>query len=921
MRSDWLERLIVFGRALWVALCQSTGRLTLWLSCHGVLLPWTSWAESKVSQQTLDRYRRRALVSKLKAQRYRIHRGPYFLRFLFDSFSAFLRFLQFPVTLFLKILFATIVCLLPFGIFFAVRVYLPVTERMARLEPIIDPKLIHSFQAVIPEVIRIKNEDVFSSRYSRKENDFAGSYSSIQTFDERSSESLLIQGHETAHKEIRRGWLLEPGKDLLLRFVPQNKNKTVRIRFRPIPVSGQSAQCKFQIMSDLGKILFATTFDTLSASRNILLKSPLTRTLQEKLMPDFATIRSSLSSQVATLLLHAGDTNLRFRMEHLDSEHTEGSCSTLLHGVEWTEEIWKKSEVNEKKSMIFLLFDSMNADVASDVKVMPWLSDFLKSPQTMNFSQHYAVDVRQNQSFKSLLVSSDAGEDHSGKYKWQMIEKLRAQGYRIIVAGSFDEEFANKVTFTPDLTIKIENETYEPRLVLSQMFNVIAQEGSTPFLLILRMKGASGPWRPTFADINFRQLFLGGGLRGLMDLLIFSHLKTLDRELSYHFNALEKVEIHKTTDLMISAERGFDLGLNLAQREQAKPTFTNDLLINQDTLRVPLGVRFADYSEEGLPNFLKSRNILTSHNDLVRTLWEGFGIRDLSFSIDSRRLWNRKNLSLENRIRSGLGFQETDFVMRLIPLRSQIQEGVLFAEPDSAGSFVKYVSQSLPMRINVPNAHGWWDDVTLNLPAGEQFRQISKRGQKEDSVIRVNSRYVREARRVIRQERRFPLRLRITAHEKQKLDLLIEEKSSGASTLLPALRDNVKVISTKSDLHTYIHHLSGQLEKDEFFDLRGSGNSFRILENNGDGAIVACPEAFIFSPTALSSALNQKTVCLLESPSFERLAQFKESGRKALSFWLVEDENQICRLQKDSGKENEDYAECLETAPHSERRG
>jgi hypothetical protein len=106
----------------------------------------------------------------------------------------------------------------------------------------------------------------------------------------------------------------------------------------------------------------------------------------------------------------------------------------------------------------------------------------------------------------------------------------------------------------------------------------------------------------------------------------------------------------------------------------------------------------------------------------------------------------------------------------------------------------------------------------------------------------------------------------------------------------------------------------------ESFDINGSGNSFRVVENRGEGALVACPEALVFSAEALNSALTQKTVCLLETPEEERLAQLRKSGRKSISFWLVEDENQICKLQEDSGSEAEDYSECLEAAPHEPGR-
>jgi hypothetical protein len=110
------------------------------------------------------------------------------------------------------------------------------------------------------------------------------------------------------------------------------------------------------------------------------------------------------------------------------------------------------------------------------------------------------------------------------------------------------------------------------------------------------------------------------------------------------------------------------------------------------------------------------------------------------------------------------------------------------------------------------------------------------------------------------------------------------------------------------------------LNAGEFFDLKGGGNAFRIVEHLGEGVLVACPEAFVFSLEGLSSALTQKTVCLLEKPERERLENIKSSGKKAISFWLVEDENQICKLQDDSKGDSEDYSDCLESAPHDDRR-
>lgn len=925
MQKKWIKISEVFLRAMRAAISQALGRLTLWLYCHGVNLPWTAWAEHSVSSPTLERYRRRALVSQLRSQRFRIARGPFFLRSSLDIFFVFIRYMQFPTFLAIKVSAALCICLLPFVLFFSIRIYLPVEKRIARIQPHLNLQVVHSSEAIVPRAVVLSNpENVHkgnSSALQLRENSFF----SFRMLDASTSEGILTQGEGSAHEESRRGWRLSPASELLFKFVPQSEQRVLRLRFRPIPNRQQSAQCKLQIMTDVGKVLFATTFDSRIASRHLLLKSPLTRNLQEKLMPDFAMNRATLSSSPMSLSMSAGEQNIRFRIERMDDQNDSEACSALLHGFEWVGGRKMSSNSSSKRSLMFMIFNSLNADVAGDPKLMPWFSKFLSAPDTLQFTQHHAVDVRQGESFKTLLgIGSDLGSsgtaDVANAENFHLIEKLRSRGYRVIVLGSVDSVSQQIESFIPDVTIKIDNTTYEPRLALAQMFNVLAEEGSSPLLVVVRLKGMSAPWRPYFSDLNLRDLFLGGDSRGVMDAMIYSHLKTLDRELSYHFTELEKLGLFKKMDLVVSAERGFDLGANLTNQEQAKPTFSPELLLNEETLRVPLGVSLADVPSDGLPLHLKNQNVISSHNDLFRSLWEGLGISDAKFPSESKRLWKRNDLMSSRYGRQGLGFKETEFVMRMIPVRSKIQEGVLFADPDSAGGFLKYVSQPLPSRIYAPDAYGWPEKLSLNFRSGEQFRQVSRRGQKEEVILRVNSRFVREARRVIRQERRFPLRLRITADSEQRLDLTFEEKSQGQSSLLPVLRQGLSITSTKTDPQTFVHRIVGMVSQGESFDLNGSGNSFRVVENRGEGALVACPEALVFSAEALNSALTQKTVCMLETPEEERLAQLKKSGRKSISFWLVEDENQICKLQENSGSEAEDYSECLEAAPHEPGR-
>ncbi|MEN9528262.1 MAG: Sulfatase [Pseudomonadota bacterium] len=920
MQRKLRETTGVFVRALIEALKQSLGRMTLWLSCHGVVLPWSAWAETCVSNSTLERYRRRALVAQLRVQRYRISRGPYFLRSFLDSVLTFVRFMQFPSFVFIKVSLALFACLLPFLIFFAVRVYLPVSQRIPRLESTVNINELNSMEAVVPKVVRLQDASITKTTETASSALHEDSFFYFKPLDLLSGEGVLIQGKGSAHEEFRRGWRLSQAEELSVVLPAQRDPRNLNLRFRPVPESERPAQCKLQIMNGARQILFATSFDTLLASRFSLLKTPLARGLQEKLMPDFAMNRARLVSDPVSVPMGPGESQLYFRMERIDKGQDNATCAALLHNFEWSGNKITTSAAASRKSLLMLFFQAMNADVAANSKIMPWFSSFLKSASTLQYTQHHAVDVRNDESFKALVGLSGLTDSSLQNDNSNYVEKLRNKGYRIVFVGDFDtpESYFSRVV--PDVAVRIANETYDARLTLSQAMHLLSEEGSAPIFLLVRLRGMSAPWRPFFSDLNLKEVFFGGDARGVMDAVVFSHLRTLDSELGQTFREIEQRGILKKFDFIATAERGFDLGYNRIFSDPSKPTFSSDLLLNQETLRVPLGIRLADVAPDGLPFHLKNQNGMSSHNDLTRSLWEGLGVIDAKYPAEARRLWGRNDALLTRRSRYSTEFRETDVVVRMLPVRSKLQEGVLFTDPDSAGGFLKYVAQPLPSRIHAPDAYGWPEKNALDFQAGEQFRHVSRRGQKEEVIFRVNSKFVREARRVIRKERNFPLRLRLTAHATQNVDFVFEQKISGDVAFVPVLSSGLKLNSTRIDSQTIHHRLSGQLKEGEFFDLKGGGNTFRILEHRGEGVLVACPEAFLFSLQGLSAALAQKTVCLLENPEKERLENIKNSGKKAISFWLVEDENQICKLQDDNKGSTEDYSECLESAPHSEGR-
>jgi len=903
-------------RALFAAAEQSMGRFTLWMACHGISLPWGEWAQTVVSTQTLERYRRRALVAQLKVQRYRIGRGPFFLRGALDALYSFIRWLQFPTLLSAKFMAAFFVCTLPLLVFFAVRVYLPVPQRITKMQSALNMRAVFSAEAVVPSVLKLaENPNTSALQTTGTAHSPTDLFFDFRTLDPHSAEGVLLQGQGSAHEEMRRGWKLSAEADLLFKFPLQTSQRVLRLRYRPIPSELAEVECKLQVMSDVGQIIFATSFDTKTAGKNRLLKSPLTRHLQERLMPEFAMRQSDLVSSPLALTLPAGETFLRFRVERLAGSGDANACAVLLHGFEWSfPQADSRPMLTNKRPTLLMLFNSLNADVASDVKVMPWLSEFLRRPGTFQFTQHHTLDTRERESFKTLIGLQNSILGSANQKENQLIERLRAQGYRVVLLGHLDaQELLQSVT--PDVTIRVSNETYEPRLVLSQLMKVIEEESSAPIFLIVRLNGMHAPWRPTISEFAFKDLLFGGIQRGLMDAVLFSHLRTLDRELEWHFGELFRSEIFSKMDFIVTAERGFDLGLNLSRSDVSKPTFKEDLLINEESLRVPLGIAFANSSGNGRGESLIATSVVSSHIDLARSLWENFGISDVKFPVESRRLWQKSTVVSLRPTTASFSLSDSDVSTRSLPVRSLLQEGVLFTDSDSAGGFLKYTSQPLPARIRVTDAYGWPVQHSLLLPAGEQFRQVSKRGQREDVIGRVNSRFVRESRRVIRQGRRFPLRLRFKFHDETPVDLTFAETATADSKFTASLPAELKLMSKRSDAATLIHRIVGTAKAEQIVDLKGGVNSFRFTESQGKAVLVACPEAYAFTPQAITNAIGQKSVCLLEPPEHERVQRLRENGRKIVSLWLVEDENQICKEQVEDEREEGEFADCNEASP------
>lgn len=888
-RSDSFKLL----SALLMAVQQSLGRFILWASVHGVDLPWLAWAERAVLPSTLDRYRRRAMISQLRAQRYRIARGPYFLRSRLEKTAELFRLIQFPVLLSAKVLLALLICIAPFFVFFVVRIYLPVEQRIAVNHVAFDSKLFSSARAVQPTV--------FSSQ--------AGSPSAYppetphQKFDaqiEREADWIadeevdLLQGQGSAHAEIRRGWIINSTVEKIFQFRRFGEPLNLRFRYRPIPTDDAQLECALRVSRPTGEILYAGTFNASSLSRQVLVRSPLTRGLQEKLLPEFARNRVTAASHQVSVGFAAGDTRLKIRIETLGGRRESGACQALVYGFEVSGSRRIEREVNDSRSLLLISFDSLHADLALNEALMPWLSGFLTSPRTMHFAQHHALDVRKGQSLRTLLGLTEGGAPQTELVKQASnISKLRQNGYRVVLVGNFKrvDDFLREVQ--PDVVVRIENETYEPSLVLSELRALLDEEGSTPLLVLMRLNGMNAPWRPFASDISFGTSAFQGSVRSASDSLIRSHLKSLDKILAKNLSTLESQGLFEKMDLAITAERGFDLGLNRTT-QRAHPTRSAELLLNQETLRVPLGVALAKSTERELHHLLKTQYYLTTHHDLARTLWENFGVFDMKFAPHTVRIWKKDDFYSSTRSSLRFSARKTEDEMRRLAIKSKVQEGVIFSEPGAVGGFLKYVSQSHPTRVTVPKVSGWKGSIAVDVDAGERFFQVSQRGRREEVVNRVNSQFLREARRILRQERKLPLRFIFTANAEQRVDLKLEERSAEVSQMKILLPDSLSLNTEQLSQSVIEHHITGVAREGDVFELRGGASQLRLATNDGEGLLVACPEAFHFTFEAINEALMQKVLCLLDAPIQERLDSFRVLNKKTLSFWLAEDEQQTC---------------------------
>ncbi|NBW81927.1 hypothetical protein EBR21_09250, partial [bacterium] len=375
MKNDVVKKAALLKDAIAVGAQQALGRFVLWLGCHGMILPWYTWAESSVSSQTLDRYRRRAMVARLRVQRFKITRGPFFLRGILDQLFVFIRFMQFPVLLTAKVLGALALCLLPLAVFFLIRVYLPVPQRMARLQSSLNINLVDKADVVRPRVLRL--DSVQSQREAETIDHSREGFFEFRPLDNRTGEGLLIQGRGGAHEEIFRGWRLNPGRDLLVALPPDFDSKTIRLKYKAIPGAFESGLCKIDVTTDVGEYVFASTFDSQPIVGNRFLKTPLTRRLQEKLMPDLAQYQAALPNNSMSLNLTSGKQILRFSLKRLD-EGEKRACDAFLYGFEKPRSIDVKART-AKRDLLLLLFRSLNSDLAMDDKIMPWLSSVLRS--------------------------------------------------------------------------------------------------------------------------------------------------------------------------------------------------------------------------------------------------------------------------------------------------------------------------------------------------------------------------------------------------------------------------------------------------------------------------------------------------------------------------------------------------------------
>lgn len=913
MRKTLFKDVALLKDAIAVGAQQALGRFILWLGCHGVILPWYSWAESSVSSQTLDRYRRRAMVAKLRVQRFKITRGPFFLRGVLEQLFVFFRFMQFPVLLTTKFLGAFVICLLPLAIFFLIRVYLPVPQRMSRQQSSMNISLVDKADVVRPRILRL------DSVQSQVESDTIELYQDglfeFRPLDNRSGEGLLIQGRGGAHEEIFRGWRLNPGRDLLVALPSEVDTKNLRLKYKAIPTGFDSGLCKIDVTTDVGEFVFASTFDSSPAVRNRFLKTPLTRRLQEKLMPDLAQHQSVLSSSPISLNLPHGKHNFRFSLKRID-DGEKSACDVFLYGFEKPRAPENTARV-VKRNLLLLLFKSLNADLAVDDKVMPWLSSVLRSSRGVVFNQHHALDVRDNQSFNTLMGISESDAVGGRMADQNLFERARQNGYRTIVLGDLDtSELPTKMI--PDIMVRITNRTYQPRLVLTHLMRILEDESSSPAFVVVRLAGMQSPWWPVFADIDLNKMLFGGSQRGFMDTLLFAHSKSLDKELAWHFGELKRTGLFSKFDFVVTGEKGLDLGLQLPSQQSEKVTFTSDLLLNEDSLRVPL-VYIPSPSLSHKDDSLQVVQNVSTHFDLSRTIWETIGMTDAKFPLDARRLWRTSSpsQSRENLLTSSV--LDAGEQIKLLPIHSRIQEGVLFIDPNSSVGFLKYVSQAVPAQMITRSVQGWPGRQLVFFPAGEQFRQVSRKGAREEVLGRVNSRFIRESRRMIRMGRRFPLRFRFEFHSKMPIDLQIEESIVKESGLVGELPSGLKKESRRKDDKTILHRLHGAVEEGQILEIFGSLSQLRFLDIVGPAAFVACPEAFVFTAQALNAAVAQKSACLLENPDHQRIKKLKAQGQKLVSIWLVEDEKQICKEHSESeGSDN--YSDCSETQASQARR-
>ncbi|NBW80926.1 hypothetical protein EBR21_04150, partial [bacterium] len=444
-------------------------------------------------------------------------------------------------------------------------------------------------------------------------------------------------------------------------------------------------------------------------------------------------------------------------------------------------------------------------------------------------------------------------------------------------------------------------------------------EASSPAFVIVRLAGMQSPWWPVFADIDLNKMFLGGNQRGFMDMLLFAHSKSLDKELEWHFGELKRTGLFSKFDFIVSAEKGVDLGLQMPAQQSEKVTFTSDLLLNEDSLKVPLvyvpATSVSMQKDEALQVF---QNVST-HFDLSRTIWETIGMTDAKFPLDARRLWRTSSpsQSRENFLSSSV--MDTGEQIKLLPIHSRIQEGVLFIDPNSSSGFLKYVSQAVPAQMTTRSVQGWPGRQIVFFPAGEQFRQVSRKGAREEILGRVNSRFIRESRRMIRLGRRFPLRFRFEFHSTMPVEMRLEEQGGKESGLVGEMPSGLKMESFRKDDKTILHRLHGQVEDGQVLEVFGSLSQLRFLDMVGPAAFVACPEAFVFTAQALNAAVSQKSACLLENPDPQRIRKLKAQGLKLVSIWLVEDEKQICKEHRESeGADN--YSDCGETEASQSRR-